>query len=64
MFLDGLDNFTKGEVTGGWFGVQLFEKPGYPNEYPAAPISGIAASLEQATGYQWKYLSSPQGAGN
>jgi len=31
--------------------------------YPAAPISGIAASLGQATGYQSEYYYRPKGRG-
>ena len=32
--------------------------------YPAAPMSGIYASLRQATGYQSEVIITPQEAGN
>ena len=32
--------------------------------YPAAPMSGIYASLRQATGYQSEVILTPQEAGN
>jgi len=32
--------------------------------YPAAPMSGIFASLRQATGYQSEIILTPQGVGN
>ena len=36
----------------------------YRMNYPAAPMSGIYASLRQATGYQQVIIITPQGAGN